>query len=214
MKKEKIMRKKTIASLFIGVMSLLITLPALAAEPANGSVFADGSYTIVYYVEFDPLYQFEKTGSSILLRSDPNIGEWGEDYYGYWADPYTLDGNSLTYRISLTVTTYDFSPRGDDSVDIMKTVVVHPYSSNGEPTTTVTTVGNAVWTGEAPEPCPDLDGDGVADAQCGGLDCNDSDASVYPGAPEICRDGIDQNCSGSDASCDCFTRRNRWRACR
>jgi hypothetical protein len=208
------MMNKPIAALIIGVMSLLVTPPVVVAAPANDAVFADGAYTILYYVESDPLYQFEKTGSSILLRSDPNVAMWGEDYYGYWDEPFTLDGNSLTYRLSLTVTTYDFSPRADDSVDIVKTLVVQPYSSNGEPTTTVTTVGNAIRTGDVPERCPDLDGDGEADANCGGLDCNDSDASVYPGALEMCRDGIDQSCSGSDASCDCFTRKGRWRTCR
>jgi len=37
------------------------------------------------------------------------------------------------------------------------------------------------------------------------VDCNDSSASVFPGAREICGDGIDQNCNGSDqalADCD------------
>jgi predicted ribosomally synthesized peptide with SipW-like signal peptide len=29
-------------------------------------------------------------------------------------------------------------------------------------------------------------------------DCNDANASVYPGAPEVVNDGIDQNCNGSD----------------
>lgn len=33
-------------------------------------------------------------------------------------------------------------------------------------------------------------------------DCNDSDASSYPNAPETCGDGIDQSCDGLDLSCD------------
>ena len=43
---------------------------------------------------------------------------------------------------------------------------------------------------------PDVDGDGVA-AAAG--DCNDTDAGIYPGAPEIVGDGIDQDCDGLDA---------------
>ena len=38
--------------------------------------------------------------------------------------------------------------------------------------------------------CSDLDGDSVTD--CAG-DCNDDDASIYPGAEELC-DGVDQDC--------------------
>jgi len=61
----------------------------------------------------------------------------------------------------------------------------------------------------------DLDGDGVpcpgqplwGDHTCSGPgeDCNDLDRGVFPGAPEVCGDGIDQDCSGGpndgDAIC-------------
>ena len=41
----------------------------------------------------------------------------------------------------------------------------------------------------------DYDGDGMLDSEG---DCDDTDASIYLGAPEIPNDGIDQNCDGSD----------------
>ncbi len=46
----------------------------------------------------------------------------------------------------------------------------------------------------APAP-PDLDADGHADAASGGDDCDDRNAHVYPGAPEMC-DDADQDCDG------------------
>ena len=45
-------------------------------------------------------------------------------------------------------------------------------------------------------PCTDGDGDGEADATCGGVDCDDTDATINTGATEIC-DGLDNDCDGA-----------------
>ena len=44
----------------------------------------------------------------------------------------------------------------------------------------------------------DLDQDGYSIV---GGDCNDDEATIFPGAPEICGDGIDQDCDGVDLIC-------------
>ncbi|MFH0730448.1 MAG: MopE-related protein [Pseudomonadota bacterium] len=44
----------------------------------------------------------------------------------------------------------------------------------------------------------DNDGDGYTERQG---DCNDGNASIHPGAVEICGDSIDQDCNGSDEVC-------------
>ncbi|MBW2733785.1 MAG: hypothetical protein JRH20_15460 [Deltaproteobacteria bacterium] len=63
----------------------------------------------------------------------------------------------------------------------------------------------------AEDGCPDVacdsDGDGFRAANCNPPppkaeeDCNDQDAHVFPGAPEVCGDSIDQSCSGTDVPC-------------
>lgn len=49
----------------------------------------------------------------------------------------------------------------------------------------------------SPTPLQDADGDGYE----AGPDCNDSNSTVYPGAIELCGDGVSQNCLDPDVSC-------------
>src|SRR5690606_13979397 len=45
-----------------------------------------------------------------------------------------------------------------------------------------------------PGGCGDADGDGYADESCGGSDCRDDRGDINPGQPELCTDGLDNDC--------------------
>jgi uncharacterized protein (TIGR03382 family) len=50
--------------------------------------------------------------------------------------------------------------------------------------------------------CDDIDGDGYGDIACGGLDCDDSLATINPGVLETCENGTDEDCDGIDNPLD------------
>jgi hypothetical protein len=71
--------------------------------------------------------------------------------------------------------------------------------------------GDADCNGTAYENCPttacDADGDGFQNSGCTAtnVDCDDSNPTIFPGAPEKCGDGIVQNCGGVDPTCASIT---------
>ncbi|MEZ4238735.1 MAG: Ig-like domain-containing protein [Myxococcota bacterium] len=67
--------------------------------------------------------------------------------------------------------------------------------TKGDPSDSGTCVGEGCST---TPPGADADGDGHDAVAQGGDDCDDADATVYPGAPETPYDGIDQDCADGD----------------
>ncbi|MDQ3035553.1 MAG: MopE-related protein [Myxococcota bacterium] len=45
-----------------------------------------------------------------------------------------------------------------------------------------------------------------------GADCDDADPDIFPGAPELCRDSVDQDCDGRDSECE-DRDGDDWRSC-
>ena len=107
----------------------------------------------------------------------------------------------------LSVIIWDF---GDGATQTSVENPVHTYGTPGSYTVTLTVrdsdgsedSASIIVTAEAVENDTDADGDGWYISQG---DCNDNDATINPGATEICGDGIDQDCFDGDRDCATLT---------
>ena len=89
----------------------------------------------------------------------------------------------------------------EDSCDATIGCVNTPVNSlcdDSDPCTTDTcdAATGCSWTPDPTCGGQDGDGDGYASVTAGGADCDDSNASIHPGATEFCN-GVDDNCDGT-----------------
>jgi len=83
---------------------------------------------------------------------------------------------------------------GDKALDTASTSSTPGASDSG--LTDTATTPEPDDTGARPA-IEDRDGDGYGAS----VDCDDANSGINPGTPDICGDGLDQNCSGADALC-------------
>ena len=168
--------------------------------PVEGGLTCDrNGYIWISFPETDQLKKFNLGG--IQVGSTADVGElplgYG-DMTGYECTyiPGDVDGDAQVDSADFDYLVQFVLSSGPSPVPLQAGDV----DCDGEvDRDDVTYIENYIFQG-GPPPCDpdsliywDFDGDGYEDTFFGGEDCDDSDASVYPGAEEIC-DGKDSDC--------------------
>ncbi len=92
---------------------------------------------------------------------------------------------------------------GSPAINAGDDVGAPPTDQRGLPRVGLTDIGavefqDADADGDGFDDVAAADGDGFDSIAAGGTDCDDTDPTIFPGAPEVADDGIDQDCDGSD----------------
>jgi uncharacterized protein (TIGR02145 family) len=121
------------------------------------------------------LYRRGNDGSYWSSTQSTSGTAWSLEFYSSTAEPYMLDG-SRSYGASVRCVAYEIinvSTYYQDNDGDGYGDLNSPYEATSQPSGYVTN----------------------------STDCDDSDADINPGATEVCEDGIDQDCNGSDLVC-------------
>ncbi len=167
--------------------------------------------------------------NNIFYNNNPNFSDEAEEEFVAPFTPKTFMTSMMSNNLeadpklgdAYDLTAPDFRPgSGSPAIDGTVTVASAPTGNSFITSTDYigavdpdddwtrqpwTRWGLADWTKE-PE-CTDNDGDGYGVGEgCTGTDCDDTDASVNPGASEVCDDGKDNDCDGdvdtADSDCE------------
>lgn len=112
---------------------------------------------------------------------------------------YVAASGTLTFQDGEASRTIDIDIVDDSDDDDDESFSVSLSNPGGGADLGATTLAT-VFINDDDEPAGPADDD--ADGYTADVDCNDNDASVYPGAAEIKHDGVDQDCNGYDLTID------------
>lgn len=199
------------AGLIAGALfaTLAIAEPAFGQAPVPCSAIGGGQYNCNWFRAGDG-----KTGGAIVAVGTTTVGylhqgtNWiicqqkggdvrsAEGYRNHWFAWTLADNNRWGWASAVDA-------QGGDNYGQFGGGVPNCNNAHGSPPTY-----NGVW-GSPPTPSPgtpvptdpgtptvDTDQDGVPAT----ADCDDLSRQIYPGAPEVVGDGLDQDCNGADAA--------------
>ncbi len=162
---------------------------------------------LVQLTPVNPLSPVISKAPDSLTVSSEQEANASEQTFKVW----NSGGDNLTYYISVDENWLSCSPENGSSTGEKDTISVNYFLDSLPPGTYFADIYISDDAAEnSPQTIPvtlkidaspnavDEDGDGFTENQG---DCDDTDNEINPAANEICGDGIDQDCDGSDLNC-------------